>query len=142
MPLHLQYRLIRKAIDLDKNHYRSEDKNSDPNEPPDENKVINRYETIEDGTEAFMHWMGSPDKKSLNSDNPIVLVKFINDVHTILYDTTISKKVEVKLSSGIPYCSHCRSDDCAHVGFTICIEQLGRHRRDGKEETIEEIVGS
>lgn len=123
-------------------HGSDEDQNSDPNEPPDENKVVNKCETIEDGTEAFMQWMGSPDKKSLESDNPIVLVKFINDVHTVLYDTLLSKEVEVKLSSGIPYCNYCKSDDCAHVGFTICVEQLGRHRHDGKEETIEEIVDS
>ena len=128
---------------MNKNSHRSdEDQNSDPNEPPDENKFVNRCETIEDGTEAFMKWMGSPDKKSLNSDNPIVLVKFINDVHTVLFDTSLSKEVEVKLSSGIPYCNYCKSDDCAHVGFTICIEQLGMHRHDVKEETIEEIVDS
>jgi hypothetical protein len=128
---------------LNNNPHRSdEDQNSDPNEPPDENNGVNKCETIEDGTEAFMQWMGSPDKKSLKSDNPIVLVKFINDVHTVLYDTTLEKEVEVKLSSGIPFCTYCKLDDCAHVGFTICIEQLGRHRRDGKEETIEEIVDS
>ena len=128
---------------MNKNPHRSdEDQNSDSNEPPDENRVVNRCETIEDGTEAFMQWMGSSDKKSLKSDNPIVLVKFINDVHTVLYDTTLSKEVEVKLSSGIPYCNYCKLDDCAHVGFTICVEQLGRHRSDGKEETIEELVDS
>jgi hypothetical protein len=143
---------------LKKNPHRSdEDQNSEPSEPPDDNKQLNnkqlnnkqlnnkqlnKCETIEDGTEAFMQWMGSSDKKSLKSDNPIVLIKFINDVLTVLYDTSLSKKVEVKLSSGIPYCNYCKSDDCAHVGFTICVEQLGRHRRDGKEETIEEIVNS
>jgi hypothetical protein len=128
---------------LKKNPHRSdEDQNSDLSEPPDENKHLNKCETIEDGTEAFMQWMGSADKKSLKSENPIVLIKFINDLHTVLYDTSLSKEVEVKLSSGIPYCNYCKSDDCAHVGFTICIEQLGRHRRDGKEETIEEIVNS
>ena len=104
--------------------------------------IVPHLDTLDQGTEAFMQWMGSPDKKSLNSDNPIVLVKFINDVHTVLFDTSLSKEVEVKLSSGIPYCNHCKSDDCAHVGFTICVEQLGRHRHDGKEETIEEIVDS
>ena len=133
----------KRAIDLKKNpHGSDEDQNSEPSEPPDDNKQLNKCETIEDGTEAFMQWMGSSDKKSLKSDNPIVLIKFINDVLTVLYDTSLSKKVEVKLSSGIPYCNYCKSDDCAHVGFTICIEQLGRNRRDGKEETIEEIVNS
>jgi len=123
-------------------HSSSEDQNTDPNEPPDDNKQLHRCETIEDGTEAFMQWMGSTNKKSLNSDNALVLIKFVNDEHTVLYDTSLAKEVEVKLSSGIPFCNYCRSDDCAHVGFTICVEQLGRHRRDGREETIEEIVDS
>jgi hypothetical protein len=125
---------------LKKNSHGSIEENPDANEPPDDNKQLHRCETIEDGTEAFMQWMGSSDKKSLKSDNPLVLIKFVNDEHTVLYDTALVKEVEVRLSSGIPYCNYCKSDDCAHVGFTICVEQLGRHRRDGKEETIEEIV--
>jgi hypothetical protein len=123
-------------------HSSDEDQSTDPNEPPDDNKQLHKCETIEDGTEAFMQWMGSYDKRSLKSDNALVLIKFVNDEHTVLYDTSLAKEVEVKLSSGIPYCNNCKSDDCAHVGFTICVEQLGRHRRDGKEETIEEIVDS
>lgn len=127
---------------MKENHHNSnEEKNSNPDEPPD-NNVRAKYETIEDGTEAFMKWMGSSDKKSLISGNPIVLIKFINDVSTILYDTTLSNNIEVKLTGGVPYCKHCKSDDCAHVGFTICLEQLGGHRHDGKEETTDDIVGS
>lgn len=122
-------------------HTSGEDKNSNPDEPPD-NNVTTKYETIEDGTEAFMKWMGSSDKKSLSSDNPIVLIKFINDVSTILYDTTLSNNIEVKLTGGVPYCKHCKSDDCAHVGFTICLELLGGHRHDGKEETTDDIIDS
>jgi len=127
---------------LKENHHNSgEEKNSNPDEPPD-NNVRSKYETIEDGTEAFMQWMGSSDKKSLSSGNPIVLIKFINDVSTILYDTTLSNNIEVKLTGGVPYCKHCKSDDCTHVGFTICLEQLGGHRHDGKEETTDDIVDS
>lgn len=92
----------RKAIQLKENHHNSgEEKNSNPDEPPD-NNVRTKYETIEDGTEAFMQWMGSSDKKSLSSGNPIVLIKFINDVSTILYDTTLSNNIEVKLTGGVP----------------------------------------
>ena len=133
----------RKAIHLKEKHHSSgEEENSNLDEPPDNNNNQFKCETIEDGTEAFMQWMGSTNKKSLTSDNPIVLIKFANDVHTVLYDTTLSKEVEVILTGGIPYCKYCRSDDCAHVGFTICLEQLGGHRHDGKEETIEDIVGN
>jgi hypothetical protein len=71
-----------------------------------------------------------------------VLIKFINDVSTILYDTTLSSNIEVKFTGGVPYCNYCKSDDCAHVGFTICLKQLGGHRHDGKEETTDDIVDS
>ena len=106
----------------------------------DDNNDIVKCETLEDGTEAFMKWMNSTDKKSLSSANPIVLVKFTNDKHTIVYDTIMSKEVDVELTDGIPYCNFCKSDDCAHVGFAICIEQLYGHRRGEKEETVDNIM--
>jgi hypothetical protein len=119
---------------LKENHGNSgEEDNSNLNEPADINNHIRRCE-------AFMQWMSSPDKKSLTSDNPIVLIKFVNDVHTVLYDTTLSKEIDVKLTGGIPYCNHCRSDECAHVGFTICLEQLEGHRPDGEEESVDDIA--
>jgi hypothetical protein len=35
---------------------------------------INKWESLDEGTSAFMHWMNSNDKKSLSSsDNPIIL---------------------------------------------------------------------
>ena len=119
-----------------------EDNNSNLNEPPDSNNHSQRCETIDDGTEAFMQWMGSSDKKSVTSDNPIVLEKFVNDVHTVLYDTSLSMEIDVKLTGGIPYCNYCKSDECAHVGFTICLEQLEGHRPNGEEETVDDIVDS
>jgi hypothetical protein len=87
-----------------------EENNSNLNEPPDSNNDSQRCETIDDGTEAFMQWMGSSDKKSVTSDNPIVLKKFVNDVHTVLYDTSLSMEIDVKLTGGIPYCNYCKSD--------------------------------
>jgi hypothetical protein len=126
---------------LTQNPHKSEE-NSDPDEPPDGNRQLTRFDTIEDGTEAFMQWMGSADKKSLTCDNPIVLTRFINDVHAVLYDTSLSKEIEVRLASGIPYCSYCKSDDCAHIGFTICVEQLVRNGHIGNDESIEEIITS
>ena len=109
-------------------------------EPPDGNSDTVKCETLEDGTEAFMKWMNSTDKKSLFSTNPIVLIKFINDKHTIVYDTIMSQEVDVELTDGIPFCNFCKSDDCAHVGFAICIEQLYGHRRGEKEETVDKMM--
>jgi hypothetical protein len=115
--------------------------NGDSYKDPHDDKYDRvKCETLEDGTEAFMKWMNSTDKKSLSSANPIVLIKFINDKHTIVYDTIMSQEVDVELTDGIRFCNFCKSDDCAHVGFAICIEQLYGHRRGEKEETADKMI--
>ena len=101
----------------------------------------NKCESLDEGTFAFMHWMNSENKKSITSDNPIVLLKFVNDKHTILYDTDLHSEVDVQIDKGVPYCKYCKLDDCSHVGFAVCIEELYGHRRGrGKEETVDDIV--
>jgi hypothetical protein len=103
----------------------------------------NKCESLDEGTFAFMHWMNSEDKKSITSDNPIVLLKFVNDKHTILYDTDLDSEVDVQIDKGVPYCKYCKLDDCSHVGFAVCIEELYGHRRGrGKEETVDDIIVS
>jgi hypothetical protein len=101
----------------------------------------NKCESLDEGTFAFMCWMNSDNKKSITSDNPIVLLKFVNDKHTILYDTDLHSEVDVQINEGVPYCRYCKLDDCSHVGFAVCVEELYGHRRGrGKEETIDDIV--
>jgi hypothetical protein len=104
-------------------------------------RIHNKCESLDEGTFAFMHWMNSEDKKSLTSDNPIVLVRFVNDKHTILYDTDLQSEVDIEINKGVPYCKHCKADDCSHVGFAICVEQFYGYRRgSGREETVEDII--
>src|SRR6266705_3158491 len=104
-------------------------------------RKFKKCETLDEVMFAFMHWLNSENKKSLSSDdNPIVLLKFINDKHTILYDTNLHAEVDVEINKGIPYCKYCKEDDCSHVGFAIEVEQLFGHSRSGKEETIEDII--
>jgi hypothetical protein len=102
----------------------------------------NKCESLDEGTFAFMHWMNSENKKSIASDNPIILLKFINDKHTILFDTDLHSEVDVQINEGVPYCKYCKLDDCSHVGFAVCVEELYGHRRGrgGKEETVDDIV--
>jgi hypothetical protein len=101
----------------------------------------NKCESLDEGTFAFMHWLNSDNKKSITSDNPIILLKFVNDKHTILYDTDLHIEVDVEINEGVPYCRHCKLDDCSHVGFAVCVEELYGHRRGrGKEETVDDIV--
>ena len=102
---------------------------------------INKCETLEDGISAFMHWLNSEDKKSLSGENSIVLMKFMNDRHTILYDTTLHTQLEVQINNGIPFCKYCNQDDCAHVGFAIEVEQLfGHSRGGGAEQNAEDLL--
>lgn len=102
----------------------------------------NKCESLDEGTFAFMCWMNSENKKSISSENPIVLLKFVNDKHTILYDTDLHSEVDVQINEGVPYCRYCKLDDCSHVGFAVCVEELYGHRRGRgeKEETIDDII--
>src|SRR5919197_4240318 len=115
-----------------------QDNNSNNN---NKHEFHNKCESLDEGTFAFMHWMNSDNKKSITSDNPIVLLKFVNDKHTILYDTDLHSEVDVQINKGVPYCRYCKLDDCSHVGFAICVEELYGHRRGrGREETVDDIV--
>jgi hypothetical protein len=120
----------------------SEHRNNNSNNNNNSKHAIhNKCESLDEGTFAFMHWMNSDNKKSITSDNPIILLKFVNDKHTILYDTDLHTEVDVEINDGVPYCRHCKLDDCSHVGFAVCVEELYGHRRGrGKEETVDDIV--
>jgi len=118
--------------------------NNDHNDLPDDESDIHsknrNNNTLKEGTSAFMHWLNSEDKKSLSEDNPIVLLKFINDRHITLHDTNLRTELDVEINNGVPYCKYCKQDDCSHVGFTIEVEQLFGHSPSGHEETIDDIV--
>ena len=64
------------------NNEQSEEEGDDPDghsKDKPEHK-FNKCETLDEGTFAFMHWLNSNEKKSLSqTDNPIVLLKFVND---------------------------------------------------------------
>jgi hypothetical protein len=116
--------------------------NNNSNNNNNKHRFHNKCESLDEGTFAFMCWMNSENKKSITSNNPIVLLKFVNDKHTILYDTDLHSEVDVEINEGIPYCRYCKLDDCSHVGFAVCLEELYGHRRGrgGKEETVDDIV--
>lgn len=79
--------------------------------------------------------MNSENRQSTSFDTPILLLKFVNDKQTILYDTDHHSEVNVNIHKGVSYFKYCEEDDCSHVGFTICVEQLYEHRRGcGREE--------
>ena len=85
-------------------------------------------DTLDQGTNAFMQWLSSEDKKS-TANNPIILKEFVSNKYALLYDSTISKEVIVETHDGVPRCKSCDTDDCGHVAFTICLEQ--KYDNDG-----------
>ena len=121
------------------NSERSDDDSVSHSKSKTKNK-FSKCETLKDGTSAFMHWLNSEDKNSLSGDNHIVLLKFINDRHTILYDTDLHTQLDVEINNGVPSCKYCKQDDCAHVGFAIEVEQLFGHRPSGNEETLDDVM--
>lgn len=91
-------------------------------------KLVLHFDTLDQGTEAFMQWLGSEDKTSA-LNNPIILKQFVDNKYTILYDNTLSHDVIVETHEGVPFCKSCNTDDCGHVGFTILLEQ--KYENDG-----------
>ena len=58
---------------------------------------------------------------------PIIMKDFIEDKKAVLQDNFSQKEdIIVDIVEGIPFCNECRSNDCAHVGFTICAEEMKR----------------
>ena len=97
-----------------------------------ENKGISNlalhFDTLDSGTEAFMHWLGSDDKMSTSS-NPIIIKQFVRNKYAVLYDNTLGQDMIVETHDGVPFCKSCNIDDCGHVGFTILLEQ--KYENDG-----------
>ena len=91
-------------------------------------KLVMHFDTLDQGTEAFMQWLGSDDKMSASS-NPIILKQFVHNKYTTLYDNTLGHDVIVETHDGVPFCKSCNADDCGHVGFTILLEQ--KYENDG-----------
>jgi hypothetical protein len=85
-------------------------------------KFALHFDSLDQGTEAFMQWLGSDDKTSA-SGNPIILKQYKHNKYAVLYDNTIDKDVTVETHAGIPFCKTCNTDDCGHVGFTILLDQ-------------------
>jgi hypothetical protein len=92
-------------------------------------ELMTHCDTLDQGTNAFIQWLSSKDKKSATPNNPIILKEFVNNKYSILYDVNLGHDVIVKTHDGVPRCTSCNADDCGHVGFTICLDQ--KYDNDG-----------
>ena len=81
-----------------------------------------RNNSLDEGVVTFGLWLNAENKKSLAI--PIIMKEFTEGKRAVLQDNNLQKEVIVNIVEGIPFCNECRSNDCAHVGFAICAEQL------------------
>jgi hypothetical protein len=81
-----------------------------------------RNNNLDEGVTTFGLWLSAEDNKSLAS--PIIMKEIAEGRRVVLQDNLLQKEVIVNIVEGIPFCNECRSNDCAHVGFAICAEQL------------------
>ena len=91
-------------------------------------KLVTHFDTLDQGTAAFMQWLGSEDKMSTTS-NPIILKDFVHTRYCTLRDTIAGCDIKVETQNGVPKCTSCNTDDCGHVGFAILLEQ--KYENDG-----------
>ena len=62
-------------------------------------------------------------------------MQFINGKQALIYDTFIEKNIIMEIKEGDPFYNNCKLNDCAHVGFTICLQQL--YNCDGERNRCE-----
>ncbi len=77
---------------------------------------------LDEGVTTFGLWLNAEDKKS--PETPVIMKEFVGGKRVVLQDNNLNKDVLVTIADGIPFCNECTSNDCAHVGFTICAIQL------------------
>jgi hypothetical protein len=81
-----------------------------------------RNNNVEEGMNAFALWLNVEDKHSLAI--PIIIKDFTEGKKAVLQDNILKKEIIVDIVEGVPFCNECRSNDCAHVGFAICAEEM------------------
>jgi hypothetical protein len=88
--------------------------------------TIVRNNTVDEGISAFTLWLGVNGKDS--GMMPIMMKQFQTEINNrvvvSLQDNVLQKDILVSITEGVPFCNECRSNDCAHVGFAVCAEQL------------------
>jgi hypothetical protein len=88
--------------------------------------TIVRNNTVDEGISAFTLWLGVNGKDS--GMMPIMMKQFQTEINNrvvvSLQDNVLQKDILVVITEGVPFCNECRSNDCAHVGFAVCAEQL------------------
>jgi hypothetical protein len=90
--------------------------------------LVARNNNMNEGVIAFGLWLSDGERRDSPSV-PISMKEFHQDRAIVLVDNMLQREVTVRIVDGVPFCSGCRSNDCMHVGFAICAEQMKRRSR-------------
>ena len=82
--------------------------------------VVNN--NLDERVVTFGLWLNAENKKSISI--PIIMKEFAEGRRAVLQDNLLQKEIIVNIVEGVPFCIECKSNDCAHVGFVICTEQM------------------
>ncbi|AFU60077.1 hypothetical protein Ngar_c31610 [Candidatus Nitrososphaera gargensis Ga9.2] len=91
-------------------------------QPVSSSTLVVRNNNVDEGVIAFGLWLNFEGKDS--PAVPITMKKFDQNREVVLHDNVLQKDVSVGIVEGVPICNECRTNDCAHVGFAICAEQM------------------
>jgi hypothetical protein len=89
-----------------------------------------KCESLDEGTFAFLKWMNCKSFIAADDNytqNPPLILKHINFPYVTqvkLFDRCLNSDILVDIVDGVPLCKRCITDDCSHIGFTICLKQL------------------
>ena len=81
---------------------------------------------IEEGIECFSHWLSIKEGNYVEDDRNVqlTLIAFENENNKLLlHDNPNNLDIEIVFTDGVPFCTLCQTDDCAHTGFAICARQ-------------------
>jgi hypothetical protein len=81
--------------------------------------------SVDEGIIAFGLWLNHEESESKS----LTIKEIHHDKAILLRDHLLQKDITVRIVEGVPLCNECRSDDCMHVGFAICVEQMKRRLR-------------
>jgi hypothetical protein len=84
---------------------------------------------VEEGIECFSHWLSIQDEVNKSDEDNTRNIQLILKVFEkeknklLLHDNFKNLDIEVVFTDGVPFCTLCQIDDCAHTGFAICAKQ-------------------
>ena len=70
-----------------------------------------------------MKWLSCIENDEDSPDNPFIIKEIVQDKYIIFYDKEIVQDIIVFFKNCIPWCIKCETDDCGHIGFTVCLKQ-------------------